>query len=93
VLNERNEWEVLSTTERIDPVIELQEKIWKLERKYALAVDERNGLADLHNTVKRELVELQSSYQKLSTESRVKDQVIENLTIKLTEAQAKTKKK
>lgn len=93
MLNERNEWEVLSTTERIDPVIELQEKIWKLERKYALAVDERNGLADLHNTVKRELVELQSSYQKLSTESRVKDQVIENLTIKLTEAQAKTKKK
>ena len=93
MLNERNEWEVLSTTERIDPVIELQEKIWKLEKKYSLAVDERNGLADLHNTVKRELVELQSSYQKLSTESRVKDQVIENLTIKLTEAQAKTKKK
>jgi len=93
VLNERNEWVQLSTTERIDPVIELQEKLWKLERKYALAVDERNGLADLHNSVKRELVELQDSYQKLSTESRVKDQVIESLTIKLTEAQAKTKKK
>lgn len=93
MLNERNEWEVLSTTERIDPMIEMQEKIWKLERKYALAVDERNGLADLHNTVKRELVELNEAHQQLIRETRVKDQVIENLTIKLTEAQAKTKKK
>lgn len=93
MLNERNEWEVLNTTERIDPVIELQEKLWKLERKYTLAVDERNGLADLHNTVKRELVELQGAYQAKISEIKVKDQVIENLTLKLTEAQAKTKKK
>lgn len=93
MLNERNEWVQLNTTDRIDPVIEMQEKIWKLERKYALAVDERNGLADLHNTVKRELVELQTSYQQLLMESRVKDQVIENLSSKLTEAQSKIKKR
>lgn len=77
----------------MDPMIEMQDRIVKLERKYALAVDERNGLADLHNTVKRELVELNEAHQQLIRETRVKDQVIENLSSKLTEAQAKNKKR
>lgn len=93
MLNERNEWEILNTTEKIDPVIELKAKISKLERAYQLAVDERNGLADLHNTVKRELVELQASYQSLVIESKAKSQIIDGMSHKLSEAQAKNKKK
>lgn len=62
----------LSTTERIDPLVELKEKFQMLQKKYSTAIDERGALVDRINTLKRENSELQAAYTKLLTETQAK---------------------
>lgn len=62
----------LDTTERIDPLVELQEKFRMLQKKYSTSIDERGALVDRINTLKRENSELQAAHSKLLSEMQAK---------------------